>query len=483
MKITDKYRKLFEKTIVRIKVESIDINWSIPYQLGEIGAGQGSGFFISDRHIVTCSHVVDSAKNVYIEIPSLGSNKIDVKVLYICPRFDVALLETVDYKSKYKLDLGDSDNIKMGDDILVVGYPVSMTLEGVNENYNLKYTSGVISGTQLSLFQVSANINPGVSGSPLIYNGKVIGINNQKMVGDEIEGVGYSIPINHFKITKKDYDSMKTKKRLINRPAFLFEFSNMNNSMLQFENMSKNDSGIIVTNIYDESPLKKTNIKEGDVITKIDNYKVDNFGTVEKKWFGINQDIYNFLNQYSVNASFPIEYIHNGKKNIDTIHLKEFTTPIRIKYPVYEDVDYIVLGGMIFMNLAVNHLKEDKSMLLKYLGSDEQIKPKIVISMIFPNTPAYILNNLHKDDIITKVNDIDIKYIKDFDRILKKPIIKNDEEYIKFENEKKEIMLIKIDDLIEQDKMFSEIYKYELTPFHLLHLKLKNKLYYKYLED
>ena len=84
-----------EHSVVRIKIESIDINWKLPYQVSEIGAGLGSGFFISPEYIVTCSHVVDGAKNAYIEIPVLGTRIIPIEVVGICPSFDLALCKMV----------------------------------------------------------------------------------------------------------------------------------------------------------------------------------------------------------------------------------------------------------------------------------------------------------------------------------------------------------------------------------------------------
>jgi len=105
MKFDNTIRKKIGHSVVRIFAESININWKIPYLLENPSKGQGTGFFIDSKHIITCCHVVDGAKNVYIEIPDISTEKIKCTIVGLCPNFDIALLKTESYKSKYYLTI------------------------------------------------------------------------------------------------------------------------------------------------------------------------------------------------------------------------------------------------------------------------------------------------------------------------------------------------------------------------------------------
>ncbi len=477
MIINKKYRKLFENAIVRIKVEMIDLNWDMPYQLGQISAGHGSGFFIDSQHIITCAHVIDSSKNIYIEIPSQGSKKIEVECMGFCPRFDIALLKTKDYKSKYHLKLGSVKNVHLGDEIYVIGYPVSMTQQGISEDYNIKYTKGIISGTQLSLIQVTANINPGVSGSCLIHQGKVIGINSQKLVGEQIEGVGYSVPIDFYKVIEKEFDFKSKNKEtiLIRRPSLAFEYSNTNKSLMEYSKIQNIEDGVYVSKIYKNSPLEQIKIKEGDIITKINKLTIDNFGMVDFDWLQTKQDLYTYMNQFKLGDKIEIEFYRSGKRYNKKIELKPYVAKIRIKYPLFEKVDYEIIGGMIFMNLSLNHIKENPEKYIKYLNPDEQQESKLICSFIFPNTPMFILNNINKGDIIKKINGQKVSNLKEFRKALEKPIKSNKIEYLELENEDNKIAMLDLNKSLIQDMVFSDIYKFNLSSYHEKKMKKFSK--------
>ena len=98
MKLSKQFKKKISLAVVRIKAEDIEINWNLPYIIEPPSYGTGTGFFIDLKGtILTCAHVVNGAKNVYIEIPSIDSKKHLCKVLSICPEFDLAIIKTLCY--------------------------------------------------------------------------------------------------------------------------------------------------------------------------------------------------------------------------------------------------------------------------------------------------------------------------------------------------------------------------------------------------
>ena len=148
------------KSIVRIYVQSIEYDWTTPFNKTDTMDSVGSGFFIDSTHIITCYHVVEDSITNLITIPSLGKKKYNVEFVSCCPMLDIALLRTTDYESADFLEMDDSDQVKMTEEVYAVGYPLGQI--------NVKYSSGIISGIQDYLFQIDAAINNGNSGGPLI---------------------------------------------------------------------------------------------------------------------------------------------------------------------------------------------------------------------------------------------------------------------------------------------------------------------------
>lgn len=466
MKINDKLKKKINNAVVRIIAENININWNMPYILDVPTKGQGTGFFIdSAGHILTCCHVVEGAKNLYIEIPTISSEKYNCDVIGICGEFDIALLKVKGYKPKNYLELGNSDLLKVGQEVQVVGYPAS-TMRKNNAN-NIKFTKGIVCGQQNGLIQTDSTINPGNSGGPLFCNNKVVGINSMKLLGESIENVGFAVPINHYKIIKNNF-----KEKIVHRPNFLFEYNNTTKELLNEITNNKISTGIMVSKIYDESVFKKTDIKVGYIITAIDGYDINNYGVTNKLWIGTFINMNYLMNNFKNNEIINIKYYNTQKNKLEMakIKLEPIIFPIRIVYPVFENIDYYIIAGIIFMNLTYNHLITNYSNELQLMcnaSSVESIlKPKIIVSFVIPNSEANIINNIGETSIITKVNNIDVSNIKQLKKAIDSPIIINKKEYIKIESDNGKYLLMKLKKCIEQDLLLSNIYKYPLSEFH-----------------
>lgn len=158
--------------------------------------GTGTAFIIhADGYLLTCAHVVGSAPSVQVKI---GDKTYHGRVISKNVPGDYALLK-VELKGLPALPLADSSKLEQGEEVRAVGFPISNLL-----GESIKMTRGTIAGKVKhggqNLFQVDASINPGNSGGPLFNEkGEVVGINSAKLVGAEIDNVGFSIPINDVK--------------------------------------------------------------------------------------------------------------------------------------------------------------------------------------------------------------------------------------------------------------------------------------------
>jgi serine protease Do len=218
-------------TVVQIFSQIAETDLLQPYKTPAQYSVRGSGFIINDKgDIITNAHVVEQAIAIWIQIPSLGKCLLDVDLVGICPERDLALLRITDEGLALLraqkgfipyLTLGDSDTVRRADEVLALGYPLGQE--------SLKSTTGVISGREKNLIQMSAPINPGSSGGPLLnVKGQVIGINTAGIT--EAQNIGYIIPINELCVILPELYTSKLLRKptmgvlLINATHALTEF-------------------------------------------------------------------------------------------------------------------------------------------------------------------------------------------------------------------------------------------------------------------
>ena len=404
------------KSIVRITSDSIVFDWSNPFNKSKNTESIGTGFFISDELILTCAHVVDSASKIYISIPSLGKTKYEITLISVCPKLDIALLKTNKYKSSSFIELGNSDNIKQTDKVYVIGYPLGQE--------TVKYSSGIVSGLQEYLFQTDASINSGNSGGPLIdSNNKVIGINSSKIISSNentIEGVGFSIPINLYVYMK---DIMLTNK-IIRKPVILLEFNNMNQNLWNFSTNSKKkihynnksyDTGYYIKRTFKQNKL--IDVHMGDILLELDGKKIDNYGEMDSNNITKKINIDNYLIEKNLNDKINMKFWSVKQKKIIEIDYKlDYIHPIISKYPNVENIEYFVLGGLVIMDLTLDHLALFHTYYAYFIHIDEmafRAKPKVIISSILSSS------NIRKDEIINTgdllfyLNDVKINTLDD----------------------------------------------------------------------
>jgi putative serine protease PepD len=180
----------------------------------------GSGFVIDKTgHIVTNANVIAGVQQV--EVSFSGADPIGARVIGKDPSSDVAVLQIDTHsRSLTPLSLGDSDTVQVGDSVVAIGNPFSVSRTA---------TAGIVSAVERTIdapsgfsighaIQTDAAINHGNSGGPLIdADGDVIGVNAQLTSGTAANaGIGFAIPVNTVKVTAAQL--IRNGKA---RPAFL----------------------------------------------------------------------------------------------------------------------------------------------------------------------------------------------------------------------------------------------------------------------
>ncbi len=466
---------------VKVISQKIIPDWIHPYKNSKTSKSIGSGFFIDkEGHLLTCSHVIDDAVKIFIEIPNHGDEKIEVEVLGLCPDLDIALLKTKNYKNKDFYHLHDNDHIydiSPGEDVFAIGFPLGQD--------NIKYTKGIISGRQRGLIQTDTPINPGNSGGPLILDNKVIGINSSGIL--LANNIGYATPISYYYLIKEQLADKNNK--LVRRPFLGLSYQNSNKPLLDMNNC-KCESGIYVKKIFKGSPIEKCGIKENDIICSFNGIKIDNFGLLEKEWFNEKMKIDDILKTVKNNEEVEIEYWRGKKLNKKKFRYNPYQLTINLKFPLYDkyDLKYEVLGGFIVMEMTLNHLNFIVNKLLRHISKIEQVskrvnnilsyldterrtKSKLLITHIFPNSYLSNLEMLEEYDVIDIVNGKKCNTIEDFRKNIL--LLKRNKKgkFIEIITELNKRAILDVKQIIDEEKVFSDTYKY---PISKTFMKLKN---------
>ena len=235
--------------------------------------GLGTGVIVTDNgYILSNEHVTGSKySKCYVTLEN-GKNY-NGTVVWSDSSIDLSIVKIDANNLKY-VQFADSDNIKIGETVYAIGNPIGF-------EFRRTVTSGIISAKNRTikleeensqsymtdLIQTDATINPGNSGGPLIYpNGQVIGINTVKI--SSAEGIGFAIPIN---IVKPIIESYKNTGNFEEAKIGIYAYDKEVIPYLETSNNSAFQEGIYVTEVTKNGPAETAGVKEGDIITQIDD--------------------------------------------------------------------------------------------------------------------------------------------------------------------------------------------------------------------
>lgn len=247
----------------------------------------GSGIIIGQNDkellIVTNNHVVEGSDTLTVSF--IDEESVEANVKGTDAGKDLAIiaveLDKIKNSTMEKIavaTLGDSEQIQVGEEAIAIGNALG---------YGQSVTRGIISATgrsidgiDSSLIQTDAAINPGNSGGALLdANGNVIGINSVKYADTKVEGIGYAIPMT---------DAVPIINELMNRKVLKDE----EKGYLGISGRTVGESlsqayglpvGVFVSAVSDNGAAKQAGIKQGDIITKINDSKITSIEQVQEK--------------------------------------------------------------------------------------------------------------------------------------------------------------------------------------------------------
>lgn len=458
-------------TVVQVFSQICEFNWLEPYKTPEQGESCGSGFFINEKgDLVTNYHVVAQANGIQIQIPTFGHERFDVQIIGVSPERDIALL-TLTKESADKiikkigkipyLKLGDSDKLLRSQEVLALGYPLGQT--------RLKSTLGIVSGRErigsFGYIQITAPLNPGNSGGPALnVNGEVIGINSRSVL--EAQNIGYIIPIDEVKNAINDL----YKIRLLRRPTLGCLFTRATPELVAFLG-NPGDGGYYTAKVFDNTLLKNAGLQEDDMLYEINGCQVDMYGDINVPWSEDKVNLLEILNRFKIGDEINLVIFRKGVRKILRLKLEhKHLPPIRVMYPEFEpeSTDYEVLGGMVVMQMNINHISlilprspDKASELSSYAKLENQQDPVLIITHVLPNSQSYKAQSLQMGEIISEVNDTPVKTLQDFRDAVKKS---KKSRFLTIRTNSKFYCVLSVDKIVKEEDALSACFFYKKSP-------------------
>lgn len=455
--------------VVHIFSTSRATNWFNPYVVCGTSTSTGTGFFINEEgYFATCAHVIDQALSVYVTIPALGKQRLKAHVVGICPQHDVALLQ-LDKKAMALvhetiegityLQMGNSDTVQRGENILALGYPGTTM-----ETDPIKGTAGVISARLNSMFQLDAPLNPGNSGGPILNkDGMVIGIANSIIVN--AQNSNFATPISIFQTllpALHEHQLLKIKDNGIIWTFTTKEIRDYFNCPVQ--------GGCLVCDVVPSSPAAVVGVQANDIIYGIDEYEIDNYGEIKALCDDEKISFDSYIRQQPIDADITLQIYRNGQP-LDMI-IKVMCNDddsISFKFPAYEPIDYEMFAGMIVMPLTVNYINacKDRTGLRRYLTNLYGSSARLVVSNVFSDSKIAQMQSIRYGDTINEINGEKVNTLDDFRKALVKSletgyvVIKTTDE-ITLDTDNV-LTVLSLEDSCRETAELSQIHRYSLS--------------------
>lgn len=350
----------------------------------------GSGFIISpDGYVLTNHHVVKDADEIVVRLQD--RREMVAKVVGTDKRSDIALLK-IDASNLPVLNIGSSENLKVGAWVLAIGSPFG---------FDHSVTAGIVSAKGRSLpsdnyvpfIQTDVAINPGNSGGPLFnLEGQVIGVNSQiySRTGGSM-GISFAIPI---EVAMKVVEQLKTSGHVA-RGWLGVQIQDVTRELAESFGMKK-PQGALVTKVLAKSPSEAAGLQIGDIIIEYNKQEVVSSSALPPK-----------VGMSKIGDMATLTLIRQGQ-----------TKQVQVKIGSLPDDDEKIAAVSAPEGKEVNRLGLSASDLTAEQREQLEVKQGGVLIQDVKPGPA-VDAGLRRGDVILRVQDQVIKDMKQFNEVVK----------------------------------------------------------------
>ena len=346
----------------------------------------GSGVIIDGKRglILTNEHVV--VKTGTITVVLKDKREFKAQIVGADPDSDLAVLRITSKTPLPAIDMGNSDDIMIGETIISIGNPFG---------FSHTVTTGVISALNRSIrtegrifqnfIQTDASINPGNSGGPLLnINGELIGINTA--IYAKAQGIGFAIPINNAKRVVTDL----IRYGEVIQAWIGITVQDLDAQTASYLNLPGNN-GVLIKDVEHDSPAQKAGLQDGDILLALENRRLHS-----------SQDYHMVLRDYSAGQILKLRIWRNTKEI--SISLKTTVFPL----------DRAMDLAHQLMGIMVEDLSSQRHFRNRIVAKDG-----VVVSEI--DRRSYLAHlGVLPGDVIRQIDEMTIKNTSDF----KKAIVK-----------------------------------------------------------
>jgi serine protease Do len=351
--------------------------------------GMGSGFIIGpEGYVLTNYHVVEGADEITVILDD--DDEHTATLIGSDSKTDIALIKIVrkdgDSKPFPYLNLGDSQNLEVGEWVMAIGNPFGLS-HTVTVGVVSALSRNIGAGPYDEFIQTDASINPGNSGGPLInIKGDVVGINTAIISGNSggNVGIGFAIPINIAKTILKDLK----EKGSVTRGWLGVMIQKITPELAKSFGL-KDVKGALVGDVIPDGPAYKAGIKRGDVIVKFNKDAIDEMETLPK-----------IVAKTPPGSAVPVEVIRNGKSKVFNITIE-----------VLKDSETQVAAKKDPVGLQVQDITPELMQSLQLETADG-----VLVSDVTADSAAGEAG-IRRGDVITEINRTPITSVQEYEKV------------------------------------------------------------------
>ncbi len=416
------------ESVILIRSVKQDYNYVTPWKRAPLSRVSGSGFIVAGNKILTNAHNVSNSRYVELRKENVAGRHV-ARAVFVAHDCDLAMLAVDDasfFEGTVALELAGIP--KVNSTVSTYGFPVG--------GDRISVTEGVVSRVQMDTYvhsaadshlviQTDAAINPGNSGGPVIQDGKVVGVAFQGLTG--ADNIGYMIPttvIRHFLDDVED-----GQYHAFGSMGMIFYPGLHNPSYRDYLKVPPNEDGVVVLDTVMHSSLESV-LKPADVMTRIDDYNIDNDGTVNVH--GLRLSVSEIVESKQIGETTELTFYRQGKRMTATATVA-LNRPILERSRQYDrPPPYVCFAGLVFVPATRNFLEtwgrqwpRDIPFYLRYLyahsmnlNEDRQRREYVVLSAIMPDEINSYADPF-KSQVVDSINGVKIHGLGDVQKAFK----------------------------------------------------------------
>ena len=396
--------------IVRVEVDTKQPNYRVPWNIGGMSSGNGTGFLVGPNKFLTNAHVVSNGRLIYIKKVN-DPKPYKARVVHVAHDCDLAMIE-VESEDEFMSAFSGVEPLfiggipKLNPTVVAIGYPIGgeriSVTRGVVSRIDFRTYSHSSIDNHLTI-QVDAAINPGNSGGPVLQNNQVVGVAFQGYSGSVAQNTGYMIPVPVIERFLKDvedgsydfYVDLATSVLNILNPAPRRALGLPNDGI-----------GVMVSDA-DAAGSAGGILKTNDVLLSIDGHPNASDGFIENE--GERVDLNEIIERKYAGDTVDLEVWRDQKKEEITIELKRFI-PYLIQANQYDNQpNFVLFAGLQFQPMDRSVMGSHSITNLRtryhfnYFSQDEIYKERpqvVILTEVLPDS-----SNTHLQPFVQQIVD------------------------------------------------------------------------------